>query len=96
LEKVWENDLLGSVYWSGRPSVILKDVSGRGGKAQRGARPTHSPILMALPGARVLQMTRFGLEETDFRQTRHFRQYRDFCEDPRAFVQLALQERRAD
>ena len=57
---------------------------------------THSPILMAVPGAEVLQITRRGFEETDFRQTRHFRQYRDFCENPRAFVEQALEERRAE
>ena len=54
---------------------------------------THSPLLMAVPGARVLQMTRFGLEETDFRQTRHFRMFRDFTSDPTTFIADALAER---
>jgi predicted ATPase len=72
--------------------ALLDDVQ-RTARAQV-IMSTHSPILMALPGARVLQMTRHGLDETDFRQTRHFRQYRDFCEDPRGFVWQALQERR--
>lgn len=54
---------------------------------------THSPLLMALPGARLLQIKRFGLEEVDFRQTRHFRLYESFTRDPLAFVAEALTER---
>lgn len=57
---------------------------------------THSPILMALPGARLLQLTRFGLEETDFRQTRHFRLYRAFTADPEGFIAEELAERRRE
>jgi predicted ATPase len=54
---------------------------------------THSPLLMALPGARVLQITRFGLDEVDYRQTRHFRLYQSFTNDPNGFVADALAER---
>lgn len=56
---------------------------------------THSPLLMALPGARVLQITRFGLEEVDYRQTRHFRLYAAFTRDPSGFVAEALAASRA-
>lgn len=55
---------------------------------------THSPILMALPGARLLQMTRFGLDEVSFQDTRHFRLYRAFTTDPEAFIAEELSERR--
>lgn len=51
---------------------------------------THSPILMALPGARLLEITRFGIEETAYRNTRHFRLYRSFASDPDGFVAEAL------
>jgi predicted ATPase len=53
---------------------------------------THSPLLMACPGARLLQITRFGLVETDFRETGHFLMMRDFCNDPEHFVEEALAE----
>lgn len=36
---------------------------------------THSPVLMALPGARLLEITRDGFAETTYRDTRHFRLY---------------------
>lgn len=51
---------------------------------------THSPILMALPGARLLEVTRFGLEETAFQNSRHFRLYRTFVADPEGFIEEAL------
>lgn len=54
---------------------------------------THSPILMAVPGARVLQMSRFGLQETTLRQTAHFKTYQAFAADPEGFVREAIEER---
>lgn len=53
---------------------------------------THSPILMALPGARLLEVTRHGIVDTDFRQTQHFKLYQAFTEDPDSFVAEALQD----
>jgi predicted ATPase len=57
---------------------------------------THSPILMALPGATLIQITRFGLEEVNVAATRHFRIYESFCRDPAGFVDTALAERAAE
>lgn len=53
---------------------------------------THSPILMAVPGARLLEITRAGLAETDLRDTAHFKLYRDFTLDPEEFVEQALRD----
>jgi predicted ATPase len=47
-------------------------------------------ILMALPGARLLEVTRGGLAETDYRRTRHFRLYETFTNDPDGFIASAL------
>ncbi|MEM9148640.1 MAG: AAA family ATPase [Pseudomonadota bacterium] len=57
---------------------------------------THSPILMAVPGAQVLEITRFGLAEVDYRATRHFELYRAFVTDPQGFVAEALADHRAE
>lgn len=54
---------------------------------------THSPILMALPGADVWQVTKAGFAPVDDRDTRHFRLYQDFTVDPEAFVAAALADR---
>jgi predicted ATPase len=56
---------------------------------------THSPILMALPGATLIQISRFGLEEVNVTTTRHFRIYESFCRDPAGFLETALAERAA-
>jgi predicted ATPase len=53
---------------------------------------THSPILMAFPEARVLEITRGGISEVDVTQTDHFRLYREFVSDPRGFIAEALAE----
>ena len=51
---------------------------------------THSPLLMAVPGAEVLEVTRGGLVPVDFRETRHFRLYREFTNDPEGVVTAAI------
>ncbi len=57
---------------------------------------THSPILMAVPGARLLQVSRFGLEPVALEDTRHYRLYRAFCLDPQGFIAEELRHRRED
>lgn len=57
---------------------------------------THSPILMAVPGARLLQLSRLGLEAVSLEDTRHYRLYRAFCLDPENFIAEELQQRRVD
>jgi len=39
---------------------------------------THSPILMAYPGAQILQVSRYGLEEIAYEDTEHFQVTRNF------------------
>lgn len=53
---------------------------------------THSPILMALPGARLLEFTRHGIEETNYRDTQHFKLYQSFTIDPEQFIADALRD----
>lgn len=53
---------------------------------------THSPILMALPGATLLEITRHGLMETSYRDTPHFKLYRSFTADPEQFIETALND----
>jgi len=53
---------------------------------------THSPILMAYPGARLLRLSKYGLEPVALDQTDHFRLMQEFCADPEAFISTALDE----
>jgi predicted ATPase len=54
---------------------------------------THSPILMALPGARLMEVSRFGVKDVRLDQTRHFRLYDAFIRNPSEFVAGALEDR---
>ncbi|MEG3180327.1 AAA family ATPase [Sphingomonas sp. LT1P40] len=47
---------------------------------------THSPILMACPGARLLGMSKYGIEPVELEDTPHFRIYRQFALDPHGVV----------
>ena len=48
---------------------------------------THSPLLMAYPGATLLHLTDFGLVERSFKLTEHFRVLREFYLDPEGFME---------
>jgi predicted ATPase len=48
---------------------------------------THSPILMALPGAQVFSFDASGIVETRYEHTAHYRLYRDFIADPASFFE---------
>ena len=53
---------------------------------------THSPMLMAYPNARLLRLTKHGLEPVTVDQTDHFKVMREFCDDPAGFVEAAIEE----
>jgi predicted ATPase len=53
---------------------------------------THSPILMAFRGARLLRLTKYGLDDVRLEDTEHFRLLREFCIDPEAFIATMMDE----
>ena len=53
---------------------------------------THSPLLMAYPGARLLHLTPGGLAPVRVEDTEHYRAMREFWRDPQGFVVAALRE----
>jgi predicted ATPase len=53
---------------------------------------THAPMLMAYPNARLLRLGKYGLEPVAVEQTDHYRVMREFCADPRGFVEATLAE----
>jgi predicted ATPase len=53
---------------------------------------THSPMLMAYPGARLLRLTKYGLEPVNVKDTDHYKVMREFCEDPAGFVEAVVEE----
>jgi predicted ATPase len=53
---------------------------------------THSPMLMAYPGARLLRLAKYGLEPVSVEQTDHYRVMREFCADPNGFVEAVIDD----
>jgi predicted ATPase len=53
---------------------------------------THSPLIMACPGAELLQLDKYGLNPVDLEDVSHYRIWREFCADPAGFVQAMLDD----
>ena len=51
---------------------------------------THSPILMAFPGAEVLEITGAGIRPVPYRETEHFTVTRSFLENPERMLRILL------
>jgi predicted ATPase len=53
---------------------------------------THSPMLMAYPNARLLRLSKYGLEPVTVKETDHYKVMREFCADPAGFVEAVMDE----
>jgi predicted ATPase len=53
---------------------------------------THSPMLMAYPNARLLRLSKYGLDPVTVEQTDHYKVLREFCDDPAGFVEAVIEE----
>jgi predicted ATPase len=53
---------------------------------------THSPMLMAYPGAKLLRLSKYGLEPVTVEDTDHYRLMREFWADPKTFVATMLED----
>jgi predicted ATPase len=51
---------------------------------------THSPVLMAYPTARLLRLSKYGLEPVTVEQTDHYKVMREFYDDPAGFVEAVI------
>lgn len=64
--------------------ALLKETS-RTGHAQF-IVATHSPILMACPGARIYSFDEISIKEIHYRETDHFKIYKSFMEEPDRYL----------
>ncbi len=53
---------------------------------------THSPILLAFPGAAVLQLSDSGIERVGYRDTEHYRATRRFLENPEKMIKYLTED----
>jgi predicted ATPase len=72
---------------SPRRQIAMLDVIARAAKA--GAQfiiATHSPILLACPGARIYSFDETPIAQVAYRDLEHVVVTRDFLNDPRRFI----------
>ena len=69
--------------------VLLHQLVGQGSQF---IIATHSPILMAYPGARIYQLSQQGIEPVAYRETEHYQLTRRFLEAPERMLQLLFEE----
>ncbi len=53
---------------------------------------THSPMLMAYPNARLLQLTKYGLDHVRVEDTAHYGLMKEFWADPKTFIETMMEE----
>lgn len=69
--------------------VLLDELVG---KQSQFIIATHSPILMAFPGAAILQLDGEGVRAVSYRETEHYQITRRFLEDPEGMLRYLLGE----
>lgn len=52
---------------------------------------THAPMLMAYPAARLLRLSKYGLDPVTVEETDHYRLMREFCANPDGFIEAMLE-----
>ena len=52
---------------------------------------THSPILMAYPGATLLRLDKHGPQPARLDEIEHFRLMREFFQDPKGLIETMLE-----
>lgn len=73
---------------------ILHDLGSR--KIAQFVIATHSPILLTLPGSRVLSLDGEVIREIDYRDTEHYSLTRDFLNAPERFFRHLLEDEPTD
>ncbi len=79
------------------PRCVRSNVSKACGKRKKRGDAlfviaTHSPFVMAYPGAPLLHLTPFSLMERSFQQAEHFQVLREFYKDPEGFMNTIFDE----
>ena len=53
---------------------------------------THSPLLMAIPNAKIYELSESGIEERAYHELRHVRLYKRFLNDPASMLAMLLDD----
>ena len=75
-----------------RQLTLLGEMHCLTGEGSQFVVATHSPILMAYPGARIYVLDEEGIRETAYRETEHYQLTRRFLEDPERMFRYLFDE----
>ena len=53
---------------------------------------THSPFLMAFPGARIYELSENGIRTVEYRETEHYQLTKRFLDDPERMLRYLLED----
>lgn len=53
---------------------------------------THSPILMAFPGAEIMEFTSVGIRKVNYQETEHYQVTKHFLDDPQRMLHYLLND----
>ena len=70
--------------------TLLCEISALVEKDSQFIIATHSPILMAFPGAEVLWLSERGIEPVEYRETEHYQVTKRFLSDPERMLRHLL------
>lgn len=72
--------------------ALLSRIHQLAGEGSQFIIATHSPILMACPGAVIYAIDEDGIHETAYRETGHYQLTRSFLENPERMLRYLLEE----
>ncbi len=69
-----------------RMLVLMSEISKLANQGSQFIIATHSPILLALPGAKIYQLSSEGLDEVGYDEVEHVRITREFLLNPSSYL----------
>ena len=72
--------------------TLMAEISSLVKKDSQFIIATHSPILMTLPGAEILEFSQDGIRSVDYRETEHYQITKHFLEAPERMLRYLIEE----
>lgn len=71
--------------------VLLAEINALVKKDSQFIIATHSPILMAFPGAQIYQLSESGIEAVSYKETEHYQLTKRFLDNPELMLKYLLE-----
>ena len=72
--------------------TLISEISSLVKKNSQFIIATHSPILMAFPGAEILEFSNDGIKKVDYKETEHYKITKQFLDSPERMLHYLLEE----